>query len=88
MLGDTVYYLISGRIVRKATVIGKRGERLILNYGVGSICLPSSRIYPSEEEAKKHIIIPPPAPLPQSPDLNTGFNEPPPVTGRYIAWTP
>ena len=64
-VGDRVYYIISGRAIRPAIVKEIVGNRCVLKYGsgweAGAVCLPASRVYESEEEAKKHL-IPPNAP--------------------------
>ncbi len=57
-IGDRVYYIISGRAVRPAILKRMTDRSCVLAYGSGAICLPTSRVFESEEEAEKHLIPP------------------------------
>ena len=56
-VGDTVYYVISSRAIREATVVRVTPAMYILRYLGGAISLPRSRVYATKEEAAKHVIV-------------------------------
>ncbi len=56
-VGDTVYYVISSRAIREATVVRVTPAMCTLRYLGGAISLPRSRVYATKEEAAKHVIV-------------------------------
>lgn len=80
-IGDTVYFIVSGRKIQEATV--KRIDK----YGVlaatqdGGLRLPRSRFYATKEEAEKHLL--PPVPIQKREEVY------PYAAGSHeIAWRP
>ena len=59
-VGDRVYYVVSGREIRPATIKWIPGQVYLLEYGYGgnsgAICLPASRVFESKEAAEEYII--------------------------------
>ena len=59
-VGDQVYYIVSGREIRSATIKWIPGQVYLLEYGYGAnsgaICLPASRVFESKEAAENHIV--------------------------------
>lgn len=57
--GDTVYIVITNRQIEEVTIIQKHGSRytvlLMDGYHRKGICIPQSRIFKTEEEARQSI---------------------------------
>ena len=56
-VGDQVFFLVSRREIRPATVKQVFGKMCILEFKTGGICLPLSRVYTTREEAAEHVAV-------------------------------
>lgn len=54
-IGDTVYFLENGRVVRSAVVKRINGNLVIIQLNDGAIQLPIKRLYPSKEDANNAL---------------------------------
>lgn len=60
-IGDTVYFIVSGRRIQEATVKRIDGYGVLAAIQDGGLRLPRSRFYTTKEEAEKHLR--PPVPI-------------------------
>lgn len=85
-VGDHVFYLVSGRVIRPAIVKQVLGGMCLLQYSTGGIFLPASRVYMTQEEAEQHVVkrTPPPDISPTSHGNQMALREAYDFSGRPL----
>ena len=88
-VGDTVYFIVSGRRIQEATVKRIDGNGVLAAIQGGALRLSRSRFYPTQEAAEKHLL--PPVPKQRQDDVYTraiGSAIGNAIGSHEIAWRP